>query len=415
MALSPKTKAKFNAIMHPRYPKGHPNAGKFMKKGGVDYKAAVSKRIGKAKNVLPKDPKKAMSSLENENLRSYTKIANERQRASESLDIAKHEFKKGRISEAELKQAEQNLADKTKEFDLKEKRRNALWDIVQGKKSKQKRLVGGNVIAKRLQLKKAKALELELKKAKELKKTKALELEAKKAKILELKRARADQLAFKELKARLLKSKDWDDRKSAVYDWVKNNRDKNKQPAIAHGMRTYETLESVTFGGIKYRFPRLKSPDDPVIATINSILDRNLPNELTRHTKEIIFTKQSNNNDAYWEKMYRMPNFKSGATGGDGRIVVYSGRGADSYMIAHEMGHNLAKARYNSTHPSPNSEFAKIPSSEPPVSLYGTKSLSEDFAEAVAAYIASPADLKRSAPQRFEVIKKLIKDKNYAG
>jgi len=45
MKLSPQAKAKFNALLHPRYPKGHPSAGKFMAKGGADYKAAVSKAL----------------------------------------------------------------------------------------------------------------------------------------------------------------------------------------------------------------------------------------------------------------------------------------------------------------------------------------------------------------------------------
>jgi len=44
-----KKSLKFNSALHPRYPKGHPNAGKFMSKGGADYKKAVVKAI--AKNI----------------------------------------------------------------------------------------------------------------------------------------------------------------------------------------------------------------------------------------------------------------------------------------------------------------------------------------------------------------------------
>jgi len=52
--IAPKTQAKFNALLHPRYPKGHPSAGKFMKKGGADYKAAVKKSLAAgSKNVKP--------------------------------------------------------------------------------------------------------------------------------------------------------------------------------------------------------------------------------------------------------------------------------------------------------------------------------------------------------------------------
>ena len=36
-------KREFVADLHPRYPKGHPKAGKFMPKGGADYVNAVAK------------------------------------------------------------------------------------------------------------------------------------------------------------------------------------------------------------------------------------------------------------------------------------------------------------------------------------------------------------------------------------
>ena len=40
-------KREFVAELHPRYPKGHPKAGKFMPKGGADYVNAVAKDTGK--------------------------------------------------------------------------------------------------------------------------------------------------------------------------------------------------------------------------------------------------------------------------------------------------------------------------------------------------------------------------------
>jgi len=42
-------KAKFNAMIHPRYPKGHPKGGEFMTKGGADYKKAIKGALTRAK------------------------------------------------------------------------------------------------------------------------------------------------------------------------------------------------------------------------------------------------------------------------------------------------------------------------------------------------------------------------------
>jgi|GEM_PF-5671021 len=61
MQISPAKKEKLKASfadLHPRYPAGHPQGGKFMPKGGADYVNAVAKNTGKS----PAEVKKALGS-----------------------------------------------------------------------------------------------------------------------------------------------------------------------------------------------------------------------------------------------------------------------------------------------------------------------------------------------------------------
>jgi hypothetical protein len=139
------------------------------------------------------------------------------------------------------------------------------------------------------------------------------------------------------------------------------------------------------------------------------------PGELRRHTSEMIFSSARSAHDAYWETQYGMPGFVSRATGGDGRVVVYNGNWLPARSMAHEMGHNLAKARYGSTAPPPTCDFAAAARQEPPPTDYAAKAIAEDFAESVAIYVTDPAALRSIAPRRSKVIDQIIRDPGYGG
>jgi Mlc titration factor MtfA (ptsG expression regulator) len=76
--------------------------------------------------------------------------------------------------------------------------------------------------------------------------------------------------------------------------------------------------------------------------------------------------------------------------------------------MAHEAGHNLATRIWGSTEPDKNSEYGVAQQREPAVSDYGSKSSSEDFAEAVKMYSKDPESLKQNFPLKFAALRKII-------
>ncbi len=132
---------------------------------------------------------------------------------------------------------------------------------------------------------------------------------------------------------------------------------------------------------------------------------RDIPNKLWKSNQNIIFSTQDNVQDAYWKTAYNNPGHVSNATGGDGSIVVYGGRGMDRGVLAHESGHNLgAKSWSGSPAPSPGTAYAKAQLKEPPVTAYGANSPAEDFAEACRLYATDRDAFRRNFPEKFKVI-----------
>jgi phage gp29-like protein len=182
-----------------------------------------------------------------------------------------------------------------------------------------------------------------------------------------------------------------------------------------HGMAEAELHRSVRFGGIEFSATDF-SETSPAARTVAALAqDGWVPVELAKYTEKIIFTEQRNKEDAYWEKKYNTKDFVSAATGGDGNVVIYNSRGGDRALLSHEMGHNMATARYGITSPPPSSDFYAAAQKKGAPTTYGENSIAEDFAESVYLYVEylnkEPIGkkFKKIYPERFEIIKNLLK------
>jgi hypothetical protein len=193
--------------------------------------------------------------------------------------------------------------------------------------------------------------------------------------------------------------------------------EKHQTPAVAvkaHGMAEAEQMHSIPFDGYNLHYP--KGDTGSVVRVLRgSELYAPAPHELGRHTKDVYMVAQANSQDGHWAKQYGKPGFESIATGGDGKVVFYGGRGINSKTLAHEMGHNLAAARYGMVEPSYRSAFSKAADAEAPPTPYARVSPAEDFAESVMMFAVNNAGLKKIAPKRHKVIARMLKDPNYAG
>lgn len=172
-----------------------------------------------------------------------------------------------------------------------------------------------------------------------------------------------------------------------------------------HGMDEGQKTVSVTARGVTFH----AEDHESLAALVEST--REMPPELTRHTKAIVSTRQTNNQDPHWKQEYK--DFKySAATGGDGEVVVYKGRDTISpRIIAHEMGHNLDYEGGFTGGPgkvSGSSAWKKASLSEEPVTEYARNGANEDFAESVAYYISSPSKFAKDYPLKYAIIHKLI-------
>jgi hypothetical protein len=192
---------------------------------------------------------------------------------------------------------------------------------------------------------------------------------------------------------------------------------KHQTPAVSvkvHSMATAEEMHSIPFDGYTLHYP--KGDTSAVLKTVRAAeLYAPLPKELTQHTKNVYLTKQTNKHDEFWSKQYNKPGTHVLATGGDGDVVIYRNQGVTSGVLAHEMGHNLATARYGDTEPYKLSDFAVATKHEAPPTAYAKTNSTEDFAESVMLYTANNAGLKRLAPKRHAVLTRMFKDPNYDG
>ena len=225
---------------------------------------------------------------------------------------------------------------------------------------------------------------------------------------------KADQ--SQRLSTQIQKAANIADKNTLASDWIDDHRTKKPQSIKAHGMAQAEDMVSVSWEGIDYWFKKGTFSETSLADLVIAMADERLPRRLTSATKRVIFSDQPNMEDAYWAVRYNDPNFVSLATGGDGTIVIYRNQPIDIGSLAHEMGHNLATKKWQSTSPSPWSDYGKaMDSGEPPPTNYAKNSPSEDFAESVRLYFRYPQILKNSAPKRYTVIKKIIESAGYGG
>ncbi len=93
----------------------------------------------------------------------------------------------------------------------------------------------------------------------------------------------------------------------------------------------------------------------------------------------------------------------------DGFVTIFGDRQVDMGVIAHEAAHDFAVSKWGDPIPPADSDYQKaINSGEPPVSEYSKRNASEDFAEAVGMFVTDPVGLKKIAPRRYNIIKRLM-------
>lgn len=182
-----------------------------------------------------------------------------------------------------------------------------------------------------------------------------------------------------------------------------------------HGMGQTEYHVSALWEGLSLSYSPVGFGRDAVAELIVALVDTPIPRRLLKHNPKVVFSQQSNAYDAYWEKEYGIPGFVSRATGGDGMTVVYN-MPLPAKSLAHESAHSLATAKYGSPVPTPGSDFARaVASGEPAPTTYSEGRIAEDFADSVALYIVDRARLKKTAPNRYRVVKRIIEDDTYDG
>ena len=176
---------------------------------------------------------------------------------------------------------------------------------------------------------------------------------------------------------------------------------------MKHGMSKIELHYNIEIDGVRFH-AESTAPDSPLVTTLLNVVEHGeLPPALMKHTSDVYFTAQGNKDDEHWRRVYK--NFTvSGATGGDGGIVVYNGKPTTVSTIAHEAGHNLARAKYATTHPPKTTEYAKDYAKNGAVSEYAKNNVSEDFADAVKLYVLDPGKLKSDFPVRYKIINEMI-------
>lgn len=240
--------------------------------------------------------------------------------------------------------------------------------------------------------------------------------------------------AIKEaLRDRTIRNEDLDNLEFAIYrelSW----RPLDTTNVKLHGMTEARPMTGVMLDGIEVRWEDVGRIKTNVTTTfvnlyVEEILGNKIPANLLRANSGIYFTEQSNSEDAYFAKAYDKPGFVSAATGGDGNVVVYGGRGISLKALAHESGHNLAAEVYGSPNPEVikvkigdervaiKSEYQMIldagkaeDGTEFPPTAYAGVNSAEDFAESVAMYTYDRKGLKRYHPKRFALIEKLLRN-----
>jgi hypothetical protein len=153
-----------------------------------------------------------------------------------------------------------------------------------------------------------------------------------------------------------------------------------------------------------------------------------LPSKLREGVKEIKLLDGRNEYDMYWEKKYKMKNFRSFATGGGGQINFFAnetfGKQSNDDYLAHVMAHEAAHVLDGSLKVEDGRWFSdqlrwnkakgddtRKGSSEW-VSDYARQSeaIHEDFADAVALYVEDKGYFKWKYPNRTKLIEEVLGD-----
>jgi hypothetical protein len=138
--------------------------------------------------------------------------------------------------------------------------------------------------------------------------------------------------------------------------------------------------------------------------------------------KEVVVNPGQNPDDAYWEKVYGTPGFRSYMTAGkEGVVNIYPTSSAQSQTVlensmVHETGHALSKLKWGDDLNDPRWQPWKDAVAKDGIvpSRYGKNSLNEDFAETLVIYMnvkGTPAEAEMRAlmPERFKLIDELLK------
>lgn len=182
----------------------------------------------------------------------------------------------------------------------------------------------------------------------------------------------------------------------------------------AHGLRKAIKMYSFDLDGVSIYYT--SGTKDAAVDTLigwygmEKRVGERIPTRLWQGNERIYFVSARNKDDSFWAKTYKMPNFRSAATGGDGGIMVYGGDATSTSVLAHESGHNLAKKLYGSTRPPATSDYGKIiaAATESPVTDYAAKSDAEDFAETAEWFVTRKSVLEKNHPDRYRVFNDII-------
>jgi len=150
-----------------------------------------------------------------------------------------------------------------------------------------------------------------------------------------------------------------------------------------------------------------------------------LPKANRKAIKTILLNPQKNPDDAYWAVKYKEPNFSSFMTAGAAGIVtIYpeknnkklKGENTATDSMIHETGHVWSRKKWgpDTTKPAWKPWRYAMAKDGVAVSTYAMKSVDEDVAETVAAYVVtqgSPkyAEYQAIVPARFALLKREYK------
>ena len=162
------------------------------------------------------------------------------------------------------------------------------------------------------------------------------------------------------------------------------------------------------FGGVTWHIEG--EPNARHLDAIRKYVELGLPEELTRHSRSVFFTKQNNDSEAYYRARLGLregAQVKAASRFEDGAVTLYGGN-TDSKELLRQMGYQLAYNRYGQLTPPPGSEFALAQQSANPTTPYGLNGADHDFAYSVKEFFTDPSHLQRMAPERYEAISRMV-------